>query len=811
MSASQNQVPAVDPQIIQTVLREARAVHDEPWKQARLVGERGLRARSDAVMQVLAEAALDGGTWADAVERAAERRGPAPSRSSHPWWAALGRMTTMHAESEIDVWRAVAFFDLAHSLDPSRPFGRPDYLAYVQALWDTGQRERIVDVPKPATTLEPGEFDFIELNLLSHRGDHDAWVARLNRAVTEPVGLAPIVLSAGARTRFDALRAEPSRAIAGDSLITVIMSAFQRGPELLTAVESILNQTWESFELIVVDDCSGDNYQSVLEQVEGMDERIQVIRQASNQGTYMARNRALSKARGEYITFQDDDDWSHPERLERQVAPMIADATVHSTLSHAVQADDGLVFRHASRRTRLMNSSSLMFRRADLVRLGGFDSVRKGADTEFIRRLRAALPGRQETLPEDLAFVRLTGGSLSRADFRPGWNHPSRSEYAEAAQWWHRAIQRGESARLDARSSSRPFPAPSRFLVEKQEGRSKFDLVLAADLASPAVVAGAGWSRVTAAVEAGLKVGVVPIDNPYRVATPGRTRITSEVRQLINERQIARVFLDEDALCRTLIFDSPVLLEMGDQTAWRVEVDEVQILCSTPPVELDTSGRWSIEDAAQALGAMLHSIPQRWWATNAEVRHALEELGVSTHHELLPNKPISYKAGPPLWRPRGKSPVIGCVGTHGEGSRSVTYAEVMAVYPSDGELDVRMLGELAPFLYRPRHLPARWLYYDSTDMKLDTFLAQLDVYVHVSANPPTLLEQRIMVRAIGLGTPVVVVGENIDTLTGAVTRCDAQSVVNVVKRLCQSPARYTEAVARARVTLEKAGLLAAGE
>lgn len=100
--------------------------------------------------------------------------------------------------------------------------------------------------------------------------------------------------------------------------VSVIMSAFNAEAFLREAMDSILAQTFCDFELIVVDDASTDRTAEVL--AEYSDSRIRVIRNPSNVGVGVARNRGLRLARGKYIAVHDADDASVPDRLAQQVA-----------------------------------------------------------------------------------------------------------------------------------------------------------------------------------------------------------------------------------------------------------------------------------------------------------------------------------------------------------------------------------------------------------------------------------------------------------------------------------------------------------
>ena len=104
-------------------------------------------------------------------------------------------------------------------------------------------------------------------------------------------------------------------------LVTVIMPVYNAGDYLRPAVESIVAQTHFNWELILVDDGSTDGCLSRLDDIE--DTRIRRVSQP-NAGKPAAMNRGLTMARGEFYAVQDADDVSHPTRLERQVACLLA-------------------------------------------------------------------------------------------------------------------------------------------------------------------------------------------------------------------------------------------------------------------------------------------------------------------------------------------------------------------------------------------------------------------------------------------------------------------------------------------------------
>jgi glycosyltransferase involved in cell wall biosynthesis len=99
--------------------------------------------------------------------------------------------------------------------------------------------------------------------------------------------------------------------------VSVVLPVYNVAPFIKKTIESVLRQTFQDFELIVLDDCSTDN---TVEQVRAIDDpRLKLIRNPKNMGRAGTDNAALAHVRGEYIAKMDGDDICHPERFARQV------------------------------------------------------------------------------------------------------------------------------------------------------------------------------------------------------------------------------------------------------------------------------------------------------------------------------------------------------------------------------------------------------------------------------------------------------------------------------------------------------------
>ena len=99
--------------------------------------------------------------------------------------------------------------------------------------------------------------------------------------------------------------------------VSVIIPAYNTEKYIQQAIASLLNQTLENLEIVIVDDCSTDNTVEVIRSFD--DPRLRLLLNPQNLGAGGARNRALKAARGKWVAVLDSDDWYAPERLSRLV------------------------------------------------------------------------------------------------------------------------------------------------------------------------------------------------------------------------------------------------------------------------------------------------------------------------------------------------------------------------------------------------------------------------------------------------------------------------------------------------------------
>jgi glycosyltransferase involved in cell wall biosynthesis len=248
--------------------------------------------------------------------------------------------------------------------------------------------------------------------------------------------------------------------------VTVIVPTFNAMETINTAIRSLCAQSWKNLEIIVIDDHSSDETINQLNVLASVDNRIKVFRNESNRGAYYTRNRGLLLASGSFVTVMDADDWAHPQKIEKQVWPLIWNRRLSATVSHWARCNDALEFTRLRPQNGWVhrNVSSLMIRKDIAIQLGGWDVLRANADTEFYYRLMALEGGdsiKEIMLGIPLSFGRVTDTSLTRQSSThliTQYGGP-RKQYLDFARVWHRNAKNLKLKR-DAESAAVPFPVP---------------------------------------------------------------------------------------------------------------------------------------------------------------------------------------------------------------------------------------------------------------------------------------------------------------------------------------------------------------
>jgi glycosyltransferase involved in cell wall biosynthesis len=117
-----------------------------------------------------------------------------------------------------------------------------------------------------------------------------------------------------------------------NELVSIIIPTYNTEKFIRTTLQSVQNQTYQNWEMILVDDASTDRTVSVIEEFAKNDDRIKLFKLEKNSGNGFARNIALEKAAGKYIAYLDADDLWFPNKLEKQIGFLKAN-NLHFTFS----------------------------------------------------------------------------------------------------------------------------------------------------------------------------------------------------------------------------------------------------------------------------------------------------------------------------------------------------------------------------------------------------------------------------------------------------------------------------------------------
>src|ERR1700752_3699749 len=105
-------------------------------------------------------------------------------------------------------------------------------------------------------------------------------------------------------------------------LVSIIIPCYNAEKYIDRSIESILNQTYKDFEIIIINDGSTDNSEEVIKKYLTLDNRVKYLKQV-NQGVSATRNKGIELAKGEILAFLDSDDVWEPENLEIKVDALL--------------------------------------------------------------------------------------------------------------------------------------------------------------------------------------------------------------------------------------------------------------------------------------------------------------------------------------------------------------------------------------------------------------------------------------------------------------------------------------------------------
>jgi teichuronic acid biosynthesis glycosyltransferase TuaG len=210
-------------------------------------------------------------------------------------------------------------------------------------------------------------------------------------------------------------------------LVSIITPTYNAEKYIRQTLQSVINQSYQNWEMILADDASTDNTVAIIEEFSQKDYRIKLFKLPENRGNGFARNAALEKASGKYMAYLDADDLWFPEKLEKQIQFLKA-KNLHFTfsfydsideegndLNRRVEAPSPLSYKQLFFCNYVGNLTAIYD--ADYFGKIILETSQKRQDWRIwltiLKQIKTAKP-----VPESLAFYRIRKDSVSSSKFK---------------------------------------------------------------------------------------------------------------------------------------------------------------------------------------------------------------------------------------------------------------------------------------------------------------------------------------------------------------------------------------------------------
>ncbi|MGP4038858.1 glycosyltransferase [Gracilibacillus sp. D59] len=586
-----------------------------------------------------------------------------------------------------------------------------------------------------------------------------------------------------------------------DAKVTVIIPVYNAEEVIETSLTSILNQTWTNLEVIVVDDCSNDATENIVSRIQQIDDRVLFLKTPTNSGAYVARNIALEQATGDFVTINDADDWSHSKKIEIQVEHLLNNEKYMGNTSQQARATENLNFFRRGKPGLYIfsNMSSFMFRRKPVMeKIGFWDSVRFGGDSEFIKRIRSVFG--EDSIKEietgPLSFQRQTESSLTgNSSFGfPGFFMGARKEYLEAQVYYHK---NNSNLYYDFPMKTRPFPIPEPMLPERIKNKSlrrHFDVIIVSDFRLDGGSTLSNVEEIKAQQKAGYKTGIIQM---ARYDYSPKKKINPKVRDLFDGETVQLLVYGEKVSCDLLIVRYPPMLQEKQIYIPDVVAKDVRLIINQPPqsaygTKFDI--RYEIDSIYKN---MIHyfGTAGTWHTIGPLIRDAL----ITHHQEEIADKPLSKDDWFNIidveeWKDfrkseEDKNDVIK-IGRHSRDSYvkwPETKEKILSVYPENNNYQVLVLGGASIPKKVIGYLPENWKVFEFGEISPQQFLKELDIFVYFTHSDWVESFGRVIIEAMAVGIPVILPNNYKLLFKDAAYYAEPDEVEGLIKKFLNDP------------------------
>lgn len=488
----------------------------------------------------------------------------------------LARTLGNQAFSEEDIRASAVLFDAVQMTHGIGAFGKKDPYFFAEVLQAMGKTRNALAVLEKfgVEKKDPVHYSLVEANGISlNEGLSGNWLRILNNMYSRGNLLELRFSSDYGTPSIDSLSSESTvmRSVEGP-LVSVVIPTFEGAARLDTALRSLTNQTWKNIEIIVVDDGSSKENNRTLREVCSNYPDVTLLEQGENLGAYAARNAGARVATGEYITVHDDDDWSHPQKIEIQASYLQSHEHVAGTTTRHTRATEQLSFVRINSNPTFaqQNFSSLMIRRETLESTGYWDDPNRGADEEFKNRLENSGAVIALICPYPLSFTRTHAGSLTAGELNRGYQNPARLIYHSSYKRQHKLAQK--CGDLSSRTIYHP---PSMRKGMRNQPVGHFNVAFAGDYSEVTYVNSRIIDLGRKIKSKGGTVALLPLHSPFQNRS---TWISGEFVDLANEGEFEFVSQTDSASIDRLIFIDPSVTVFLDNQLATVQVGKASIL-----------------------------------------------------------------------------------------------------------------------------------------------------------------------------------------------------------------------------------------
>lgn len=432
------------------------------------------------------------------------------------------------------------------------------------------------------------------------------------------------------------------------------------------------------------------------------------------------------------------------------------------------------------------NFSSLMVRRQIFEKLGAWDAVNRGADSEFIDRINKYSISPIATLNVvPLAFSRVRSNSLTAGELDRGFMDPARSLYVNAYSQWHEAA--GNDPSSLAPQKQRQFPIPTNMQPGKrQKDLGSFDIVFMTDYKFPGGTTSLTLAEIEESANAGYNVGFIQAASPLNAPD---TPIAPELFRMQLDGLVTQISFQDIAHTQLLVIRHPSVVTFMERHLSDIQAEKVVLIVNNPPILSDGTGM--VFD----LNSCIQNI-DRMFSTRTSI---FAESGVTKAltKELAPTKRISDSTWPGLIRTRetstpdfSRSPVIGRHSRDHELKWPSSASEFNSVYTSP-YYQTKILGGVDSLVAKlgPDVIEGK-VVFDFGEQDVDEFLSTLDFWVYFHDSRLTESFGMSIAEAMSAGKVVILPHYLEASFKEGAVYCRAEDVESLIMDFWNDPERY---------------------